>query len=186
MDLQFVTSNQSKIKEAENILKLKVNKVDIDIKEIQAIEVEEIVKDKANRAYNIVRKPVLVEDTGLYIESWNGFPGALIKWVLKTIGNQGLCKILKEYDRKTTAKTCVCIYNGKDFHVFTGEINGETTKEPRGKSGFGWDSVFQPDGLNKTFAEMSQEEKDKISMRKIALLKMKEFLEENPSFISGS
>lgn len=186
MDLHFVTSNQSKIKEAENILKVKINKADIDIKEIQAIKVEEIVKDKASKAYNVIRKPVLVEDTGLYVESWNGFPGALIKWVLKTIGNQGLCKILREYDRKTIAKTCVCIYNGKDFQVFTGEVKGEITKQPRGESGFGWDPIFQPDGWNKTFGEVSQEKKDKISMRKIALFKMKEFLEENPSFISES
>lgn len=186
MNLHFVTSNQNKVKEAENILKLKINKTDIDIKEIQAIEIEEIVKDKANKAYNLIGKPVLVEDVGLYIKSWNGFPGALIKWILKTIGNEGLCKILQEYDRETTAKTCICIYNGNDFQVFRGEVKGEITKQPRGENGFGWDSIFQPDGWNKTFGEMSQEEKDKISMRKIALLKMKEFLEKNPEFIKKS
>ena len=183
MHLYFVTSNENKVKEAEAILKVKINKANLDIKEIQEIEVDEVVKDKAIKAYYNIKKPVFVEDTGFYIEAWKGFPGALIKWVLKTLGNEGICKLLKN-DRSVVVKTSVSIYNGKECKNFTGKIKGSIPNYPKGTSGFGWDPIFQPDKYNKTFAEMTQDEKNKISMRKIALLKMKEFLDNNPEFLN--
>jgi len=182
-NLYFVTSNENKLREAENILQLKIQKIDLDIPEIQTLDVEEVVKDKACKAFEAVKKPVLVEDTGIYIKSWNGFPGALIKWVLKTIGNHGICRMLQNPDRTAKAKTSVCIYNGKDFEIFSGEVEGKIAEEPKGASGFGWDPIFRPDGYDKTFAEIPKEEKNKISMRKIALMKMKEYLDKNQKFL---
>ena len=183
MQLYFVTSSKDKVKEAENILGFEIDKVQLDIKEIQTIEVEEVVEDKAKRAFAQTKKPVMVEDTGFYIEAWKGFPGALIKWILKTLGSEGLCQALKDNNRVVVAKTCICLYNGKEAKIFNGEIKGTMPEKPKGEGGFGWDSIFQPEGHNKTFAEMTQEEKDSMSMRKIAFSKMKEFLEVNPEFL---
>jgi XTP/dITP diphosphohydrolase len=178
MSIYFITSNQNKVKEAQEILKKKINKANLDIPEIQSLNVEEVVKDKARKAYKKIKMPVLVEDTGLYIESLNNFPGALVKWMLGTIGNEGICSLLKnEKNRKISAKTCYCLYNGKNFHIFVGVSNGTLPQNPKGKSDFGWDSIFVPTGYTKSFAEMSMEEKNLISMRKIALEKLKHFLE---------
>ncbi|XOB42591.1 MAG: RdgB/HAM1 family non-canonical purine NTP pyrophosphatase [Candidatus Nealsonbacteria bacterium] len=183
MQLYFITSSENKIKEVEDILGFEVDKILLDINEIQTLKIEEVVKDKAKRAFEQVKKPVMVEDTGFYIEAWQGFPGALIKWILKTLGNEGLCLAFQEKNRTVTAKTSICLYNGKEAKIFTGEIKGQIPEKPRGEGGFGWDPIFQPEGYNKTFAEMSQEEKDSMSMRKIALNKMKQFLEVDPDFL---
>jgi len=180
--MYFITLNENKVKETEEILNIRIEKMELNIREIQAIEVEEVVKDKVTKAYEIIKKPVMVEDTGLYINSWNGFPGALIKWVLESIGNEKLCKLL-DRDRSAIAKTCIAIFNGRKLYIFSGELKGNITEKPRG-NGFGWDPIFQPDGYDKTFGEMPREEKNKISMRRIALMKLKKFLEENENFFN--
>jgi len=179
--IYFVTSNKNKLKEAEDILELKLNQINLDLIEVQEIETAEVVKQKAKTAFDLIKKPILVEDTGLYIEKWNGFPGALIKWMLKTIGNRRICELLGK-NRKAFVKTCFCLYNGKNFNIFTGELKGKIPNKPKGKSGFGWDPIFQPNNYSETFAQMSQQEKNKISMRKIALTKLKDFLKNKKPF----
>ncbi len=179
MEIIFATGNESKIKEASHILGFEVKGIKIDIPEIQDIEVDNIIEHKVKKAYEIVKKPIIIEDTGLYFEAMNGFPGALIKWVLKSVNNEGVIKILKNMEHsRAYAKTSIGYFDGKEIHIFSGTIKGEVCQEPRGKNGFGWDMIFQPEGYNKTFAEMSDEEKNKISMRKIAFEKLREFLKE--------
>lgn len=171
----FVTGNKNKVKEAERILGIRLDIADIDIKEIQTMEVEEVVEEKAKEAYSKVGKTVIVEDTGIYLEELNGFPGALIKWLLDSAGNEGICNIIRD-NRNAIAKTCICLYDGKEAKTFCGSIKGTIPEKPRGTTNFGWDPVFIPEGHDRTFAEMSQEEKNSMSMRKRALEKLKEFL----------
>jgi non-canonical purine NTP pyrophosphatase (RdgB/HAM1 family) len=183
----FVTSNRKKLAETENILGYKLNQSELDIKEIQEIDIEKVVEEKAYFAYSMIHSAVLVEDTGVYIEAWNGFPGALIKWVIQSIGNDGLCNIMNDDNRLARVKSCVCLYNGKELKKFIGEIKGIIVEKPRGCNGFGWDSIFQPNGLmNKTYAEMSMEEKNQISMRRTAIIQAREFLEKNPEFLQNN
>lgn len=172
MELFFVTSNENKLREVQAILEFPLRQIELDIPEIQSLDVCEVVQDKALRAFQKVGKPVVVEDTGLYIHGLNGFPGALVKWVLKTVGASWLCRGVSR-DRSAHAKTAVCFCNGKNFEIFTGEIQGEISFESQGASGFGWDSIFIPKGCSETFAEMPMEAKNSISMRRIAFLKMK-------------
>ncbi len=183
LQVYFVTSNENKVREAEHILGCSLKQIELEIKEIQSLDVEEIVAEKAREAFKKVGETVLVEDTGLYVAAWNGFPGGLIKWIMKTLGNDGLCKILREYDRGTTVKACVGLCNGSEVKLFTGEVTGTIVDEPRGTSGFGWDPLFQPAGSHRTFAEMSPEEKNSISHRMIAMKKMRDFLRETPQFL---
>jgi XTP/dITP diphosphohydrolase len=178
MDFYFITSNKNKTKEIEEVLGTELKILDLRVREIQEIDVEKVVKDKAKEAFSFLKRPVIVEDTGLYIKAWNKFPGALIKWVLKGIGGEGICKFLKN-ERRAIAETCFCYYDGKKPKVFKGQIKGEIAKKPKGKSGFGWDPIFQPKGFKKTFAEMSLEEKTRISMRTKALNKLIKFLKKN-------
>lgn len=175
----FVTGNKNKLREAQEILGSDLENIDIDLPEIQEIDSNLIVKDKARRAYDEIGKPVIIEDTGLYFDAMNGFPGALIKWVMKTVGVDGVCKMLEGYfNRSGYAKTVLCYYDGEEYHLFKGVIGGRIPLSPVGENSFGWDPCFIPKGHNKTFAQMSAEEKNEISMRKIAFEKLREFFEK--------
>lgn len=166
----FVTGNKNKLREVNEILDIKLEQIDIDLTEIQHIDVVEVVKEKAIEAYRKTGKPSLVEDTSLEFKAWNGFPGALIKWFLSTVNNEGILKMLSgEENRDATAKTAVGFYDGENVHVFLGELNGTMSTQVLGELGFGWDPIFIPEGKEKTLAEMRPEEKNRISMRKSAL-----------------
>ncbi len=175
-NITFVTGNKNKLKEVEEILGIKLKHQDIDLHEIQEVSVECVVEHKAKKAYELINKPVVVEDTGLCFDAFNGFPGALIKWMLKYAGKENICKILNGFSRNAKAVCAVGYYDGKNFQVFNGEIDGKIIDFPRGESSFGWDFIFIPKGQDKTFAEMSLEEKNKISHRSKAWKKFKEFL----------
>ena len=181
MELCFITSNDNKAKEVSLFLGRELTRKSLQIPEIQAVIVEEVVKDKALKAYNIIKRPVLVEDTGLFLKYLNDFPGAMIKWLLESVGPEGICEIVKDKDRRAYAETSFCMYDGEAFHLFTGRADGTITDSPRGSNGFGWDSIFQPKGLSATFAEITTEEKNKISHRGRALMKLKEYLESHSS-----
>jgi len=179
----FVTSNRNKLREAEAILGIRLNHVNLDIREVQSMNVEDVVKGKAKKAYELIKKPVLVEDTGFYISNANNFPGALVKWVLKTLGTEGLCNIASlnktEKSREATVKTCYCLFDGKRYRLFAGELKGTVPNKPRGTTNFGWDPCFEPKYNNpdkKTFAEMTAQEKNLLSMRKIALEKLRKYI----------
>ncbi len=170
----FVTGNPGKACEAQRILGVSLKQVFLDLEEIQEIAVEPVVRKKVLQAHAVLREPVLVEDTGFCIQAWNGLPGALIKWFLKTLGTRGICRLMQgEKDRRVTAVTCFGYHNGSDYQSFVGEVVGVIPQAPCGMGGFGWDPIFQPLGSDKTFAEMIPEEKDRISMRRQALEKLR-------------
>jgi len=171
----FVTGNHQKLKEFEEILGIKLKHSDLDLDEIQSIEAEEVAEHKARQAYDILKEPVMVEDTGLYFEELNGLPGALIKFFVKKLTLKQICSLVKE-NRKAKAVACTVYFDGNEIKIFTGETEGEIAEEPRGDNGFGWDPIFIPEGYEKTFAEMSNEEKTGQFMRKEAIKKLKRFL----------
>jgi len=171
----FVTGNHQKLKEFEEILGIELDHVDLDLEEIQSVEVEEVAKHKAIEAFNELGIPVIVEDTGLYFEELNGLPGALIKFFVKKLTLEQICSLVKE-DRRARAVTCIAYFNGEEMKTFIGETKGRVSTEPRGVSGFGWDPIFIPEGYEKTFAELTTEEKTSKFMRKEAIKKLKEFV----------
>ena len=172
----FATKNLNKLKEVNEILGKNLQQIDVELFEPQGLDVAEIVKEKARDAFHKTGKFVLVEDTGLEFKAWEGMPGALIKWFIQSVGNEGILKMLRgETNRQAIAKTAVGFYDGKECYIFIGEVQGTIPDEIRGKSGFGWDPIFIPDNHTKSFAEMTSEEKNSVSMRKLALLHLKEF-----------
>ena len=174
---QFLaTKNLNKLREFNEILEKELQQIEVELFEPQGLDVAEVVKEKAKDAFHKTGKPVIVEDTGLEFSAWNCLPGALIKWFLKSIGNKGILKMLQgEINRQAIAKTAIGFYDGTKCHIFFGEVKGIIPTEIRGQSGFGWDPIFIPEGYKKSFAEMTAEEKNAISMRKLALLHFKEF-----------
>jgi XTP/dITP diphosphohydrolase len=173
--IYLVTGNKNKLREFEEILGFKLSHIDLDLEEIQAVEVEKVIEHKTRQAFSIIKKPVVCEDSGLYLDAWRGLPGALVKFFEKTIGYRNLCKLLGS-DRKAKAQTVIGYFDGKNYFNFTGEVSGKIAQKPEGKNGFGWDVVFIPNRSTKTFAQMTPVEKNKISMRKIALEKLRKFL----------
>ncbi|KKU48199.1 MAG: Ham1 family protein [Parcubacteria group bacterium GW2011_GWA2_46_9] len=174
--IYFITGNKNKFEEVKAILP-EVRQLDIDLLEIQEIDAKEIIKKKLFEALNHSKGEFIVEDTSLYLDCLNGLPGPLIKWFLKTVGNDGLAKIAEKLgDTSAEAKTLIgYAKNRAEIYYFEGVTKGTIVK-PKGEINFGWDPIFLPSGHKKTFAEMSREEKNEISMRRIALNKLKEFL----------
>jgi non-canonical purine NTP pyrophosphatase (RdgB/HAM1 family) len=181
--LYFVSSNEEKYREIRGALAgdgFAVERVALDLPEIQAIDPAAVATYKARKAYKALGTgPVLVEDTGLGVAAWNGYPGALIKWVLGAVGEAGLCRQLDAWnDRKAVATVILCLFDGEQAHTFAGHATGLITSSPHGEHGFGWDSIFQPDGYAITYGEMQREDKMQISMRTRALDALRGYLAE--------
>jgi len=177
--LYFITSNKNKFAEVKAILG-DVERLDIDVPEIQDIDAKNIIRAKLLEALNHADGECIVEDTSLHFSCLNGLPGPLIKWFMKTIGGNGIAHLAETLgDNRAEAKTIIGYAKNRDeVEFFEGTISG-TIVAPTGVSGFGWDPIFQPDGHDKTFAEMTAEEKSGISMRKIAVEKLREFLSKS-------
>lgn len=164
--IRFVTANPLKLQEAQAIA---VELVDYDcgLREIQAIDVVDVVREKA-KALQEMHLPfrALVEDTGLEVPSCGSLPGALVKWFLAAVGANGLAEMmLRGMDRVAAdAISAVAAVDGEDIFVAVGRVEGWLV-QPRGRE-FGWNSVFQPSGHDRTFAEMSDEERLHLSMRR--------------------
>jgi len=178
-EILFITGNKNKLGEVRAITGLNVVGKSLDIPEIQALDVEEVAKAKALEAFKTTGQPVIVDDTGMSIEALNGLPGALVAWFLDTLKPEGIVRLLsQEKNRKASVSTCIAYADQTGVFAFTGTVRGEIAESLRGESGFGYDPIFISEGHDKTYAEMGSEEKNEISMRKIALTKFKEFMVE--------
>jgi XTP/dITP diphosphohydrolase len=177
--LTLVTQSAGKVEEFSRLLGWKIDRVNIDLPEVQSLHPSEVAAQKAIEAYKrLGNVPVLVEDTGLSVRAWNGLPGALIKWFVNSVGPEGICRMLEPFpSAAATAETAIAVCNG-ETRVFSGKIDGTIAPRPAGQLGFGWDSIFIPEGTNLTYAEMEPEEKDRYSMRRIALEKLRAYYGE--------
>jgi non-canonical purine NTP pyrophosphatase (RdgB/HAM1 family) len=168
LPLVFVTSRAEKAAEAARI-GFDVERLDVDLPEPQALDPSEIVAEKARSAYALLERPVLVEDSGLAVEAWGGFPGALVKWLERSAGVAALAKMLDGFpDRSATAVCAIAYCDGGEVVSVRGEVSGSIAPSPRGSGGFGWDAIFVPEGGSRTFAEMAPAEKDRVSHRRRA------------------
>jgi non-canonical purine NTP pyrophosphatase (RdgB/HAM1 family) len=180
----FVTTNEHKRREVEGILGVELGRAALgaqDVPEVQALDFAEVATRKARFAYEALGKPsypVLVEDSGLVIGAWNGLPGALTKWFLSSVGNEGLLRMLCGGDRRARAVCAVAVAGrGGEVRVFRGEVEGALAPEPRGEDGFGWDPIFVPEGSHLTYAQMG-EAKNEDSHRARAFRQVRGWLEE--------
>jgi len=175
-DLVVVTTSKDKLVEINQILGTNHQVSKIDIPEIQSLDLDEVVTQKAMDAFKKIKRPVLVEDISFEIKALNGLPGPFIKFFLKTLGTEGTVKLVTKNKTDTIVTAAVAIYDGKKLNLFKGKVDGTLSKKDRGTGGFGFDKVFIPKGYKKTFAEMPLSLKNKISHRGKALSKVKKFL----------
>jgi XTP/dITP diphosphohydrolase len=181
----FATGNINKFNEARSILGARgvaVGMLKLKGDEIQSDSLQEIAEKSVQNAYQRCHLPIFVEDAGLFIDALSGFPGPYAAYVYKTIHNSGILKLMEGVkDRKATFQSLISYcddQNATDPLSFYGESKGEiTTTERReqGKSGFGFDPIFQPAGSPKTFAEMTITEKNGYSHRADAIRKFAEW-----------
>jgi len=176
-NITVVTGNPNKAKEIEALIGAAVESASLDIKEIQSLSIGEVAREKALVAYQALGVPVIVDDTGMNITALGGLPGALVFWFLESIGPEGILRLMRgSEDRRASVSTCIAYCEGSEVQLFEGTIQGTVSKEIRGGNGFGYDPIFIPDGQSRTYAEMTPQEKNTISMRSIALAKLRDFL----------
>lgn len=177
--IYFITGNKNKLREVQMIMP-EVEGLELDLTEIQELNHKQVIEHKLVEAKKI--KPgvnLMVEDLSLEINGMNGLPGPLIKWFLKSVNRDGIYKMAKMFGNQRATATEILGYVNSNGNMtyFEGKVEGIIV-EPRGESEFGFDPIFVPDGQNKTYAEMGTEEKNKISHRRKALEKLKEYLEK--------
>lgn len=186
--LIFATNNEHKIEEVKakigkyyQIISLHDLGDDTDIPETGST-LEENALIKANYLYNKFGYNCIADDTGLEVRALNNEPGVFSARYAgeHKNSNDNIAKLLRELDNKEDRSACfrtviAMIKDGKKY-LFEGQINGTITKEPRGNSGFGYDPIFQPEGYDKTFAELGLEEKNKVSHRAKAIEELVLFL----------
>ncbi|KKT28076.1 MAG: Ham1 family protein [Candidatus Giovannonibacteria bacterium GW2011_GWB1_46_20] len=176
MNLYFITGNKNKFEEIKSVLS-DIERLAMDLPEIQEVDLKKIIEAKLKEALNHKAGEFIVEDTGLYLECLKGLPGPLIKWFLETFALDEFAKIAEKLgNNRAEAKTIIgYAKNHEEIYFFEGAVSGQIVS-PRGESNFGWDPIFQPDGYSETFAEMDDERRQSLKMRRIAALKLKEFL----------
>ena len=168
--INFITSNQRKIKSLEN--SLKANRLDVvvraqnlDIMEPQFDTVQDVSRFKALKAFDILKEPVLVEDGGLSIEALNGFPGVYTKYILKTLGADGILKLMDGIENRFARFISVATFIHESGEIFQFERDDNGFEISRTKvniqSPYAWSEFWQIIYLKeygKTLCELSQEE----------------------------
>jgi len=164
--LRFATSNPGKLREARALLPVEIEALEVDLQEIQAPTIEQISLYKLENAKRCCDGPLFVEDVALGFDSLGGFPGPYVKWLLGAAGGAGIGRIAAGLsDPSGTAVCHLAYWDGEAARSFVGECKGRLLAEPRGSGGFGWDAWFEPEGLRKTYAEMTEAEKAGVSHR---------------------
>ena len=188
-EIVFASNNKGKIREVQEILtdykilSLEEMGIDIDVEEDKDTFEGNAIKKAVEISKYLNGKMVIADDSGIEIEYLDGFPGVFTKrWNPGTDRDRNLSIIKKldgigKQDRKITMVTAIALAQSEKVITTKGIVDGYVVEEPRGENGFGFDEIFEI-GNGKTLAELSAEEKNKISARKRALEALKEKLNE--------
>jgi XTP/dITP diphosphohydrolase len=167
----FASTNRNKYGEVRSILlgyDIEVDFAEVSPVEIQSDSPEEIAAEKAESAFSLVGKPVIVEDDGLFIDALKGFPGQYSAHTFKTIGNNGILKLLAgSDDRSASFRSLIAFYDGRYPSISEGRVDGKISDRIT-EGGWGYDPIFVPIGTDLTFAQL-KEKKNEYSHRKKAL-----------------
>ncbi len=176
MALYFATSNTGKYAEMAALIP-GTRQLPCNLVEIQELDPRKVIAAKLREAARLVDGDILVDDTSLCMEGLNGLPGTLAGWFIKSMGDDGLSRlVLSTGNVRAQARTVlgVHLYRTGEQQFFEGVLHG-TIVPPTGERGFGWDRIFQPTRSEKTFAQMTAGEKNAVSMRAIAARELARF-----------
>ena len=184
--LIFVTTNAHKVREITDLAEsesgeITIEQLDYDYPELQLDDIEAVARESANhvRAQTGLKEPFFLEDSGLIIPVLNGFPGPFSAFVFKTIGNEGILSLMADKngdERRATFKTVVayCKSSKSAPMLFVGTVEGHIAEAIRGSGGFGYDPIFEVQGV--TFGEMSADGKNIMSHRSRAFKRFLDFI----------
>ncbi len=178
--LQFITGNLGKFREVQAVLP-GIQQLNLELDEIQGLDPRLVIEHKLTQAAGQHAGAFIVEDTSLIFHCLGNLPGPLIKWFVEALGNDGMVDLVHRYpNHNVTAKTTIGYRSATgQIHYFIGQIDGQLVS-PRGTlEPFGWNPIFQPQGHDQTFAEMTIAQKNAISMRGRAAAALKQFLQAN-------
>jgi len=181
--ISFVTTNKGKFAEIGEMLRSRGHEpvhLPIAYPEMQADSLEMVVIQGMEWLMKRYRTPILVDDSGLFIEALKGFPGVYSAHAYKTLRCDGILRLMKGVEDRSARFECVLGFMepGGDLHLFKGVSKGLISEVERGTKGFGFDPIFIPEGYTQTFAELDMAVKNSISHRGRAFQKFFEFIEE--------
>ena len=154
-----------------------ISQKNVPLIEIQSDFIEDVAIHKVQSVEESIQGNYFVEDAGFFVDNLNFFPGAFSSYVQEMIGNGGVLKLMEGIkERDASFRSVIALKLDDTIYTFHGRVDGTVSHEIRGKKGFGYDPIFIPDGLDKTFAEIPMEEKNSMSHRIKALQNMCNFL----------
>ncbi len=177
MEIYFITHNSSKFEEASelaNNFSLTMNWKNIEYEEPQG-DTLEIIAEKScikilEKDLTLANLVFFLEDAGLFIDSLNRFPGPYSSYVYKTIGNDGILKLMENKENRTAFfKSVIAFYANNEIKLYKGITKGKITDSKQGHDGFGFDPIFKPSECDETFAEMTLTTKNLYSHRQKSL-----------------
>tara|TARA_Y100000310_G_scaffold342208_1_gene444296 strand:+ start:893 stop:1450 length:558 start_codon:yes stop_codon:yes gene_type:complete len=178
MKLTFITTNPKKVEEAKAILKpfnIEIEQKSIDYPEDKEGTIQELVIKAIQPLAEQLQQPIIIEDTGLFFEAYNNFPGLFPKFIYQTLGFEGIQKLLEGKSRKASFKAVVGYCEpGKELILFEGEMPGtiiEGEHTPRNEH-FPYDTIFLAEGQDKINEDLPDEVKNAISHRCHAFKKL--------------
>ncbi len=184
MIVSLVSGNKHKFEEIRKILVpfgIRLEWIKASLSEPEGLSLEETAREKARQAFKIAKAPVIAEDTGVFFEAFENFPGSKAKRVWEEIGFEGLLGKVKGKSRKARFETIICYTaNGKEFHCFKGKLKGTLTSKVHDleKDVLPYEKIFIPAGLNTSMSSISRGEKNRFSHRAIAAKKFAEWLKQ--------
>lgn len=184
-DIVLVTSNPQKAKEIAFALRpyqIRVRRRAVDIREIQADALETVIKNKVEQAYALVRRPVIVDDAGMFFVGYRHFPGVYSRFVFMSLGFAGLFKLIQPGQLAYFASFIAYKASASEpARLFSGRCRGKLTKHIKGqlKRKMPYDNFFIPNGDTRTFAQMTVEDKQKYDHRSQAIRKFARFLTQS-------
>ncbi len=178
-EITLVTSNLKKAEQFARWLGFPVEHVALDMPELQTMDMEAIVTAKAEVAYAILKRPLIVEDASLSFASLNGLPGPFTKFFLQAGGPELLSHLADLHiDRRATYSVWIAYKDETGVRVFHGDVQGSISMNPcpPGTFGFGFDQCFVPDGETEPRAALDHEAFEETSARKLAIDNLREWL----------
>lgn len=177
----FITGNQNKADYLSKMLGMELEHQKVAVEEIQSATIEEVTDYKAKQAYEVLGKPVLVEDSGLEFNALGKLPGPFIKFFVEVPnGLEIMCRMLDGFeDRSAQAVAVFGYYDGKKMTLIKGSVSGTIVDHPRGTNGWDWDKIFAPNGYGGlTQAEQTDENYEKVYGAIKPFTQLKAFLQQ--------
>jgi len=177
-DIIYITGNQHKAKYLAKYLGYPVAHHKMDLEEIQSLDPREVIRHKVRQAYEVVKKPVVVEDTSLEFKALNGLPGTLIKHFVERMPLEDICALLDGKDRSAVARCVIGYFDGREEIYFEGSIKGIIAEKPAGSGSFGFAEIFIPEEFTSTQSELNEKDHEIMYLKMKPIMQLKEFLEK--------